>query len=269
MFPVADAASTILAARLIDRISKGMRDAPRDAFLTDVTPKPIRASGFGLRIAFYTIGFVVGPITAIGLMILSGDNFRFDDVTGDAAGLNGDIDDVALVSRVSRPRMIQPLEFKVRPVWSTSTLMKSPEPSGSSRMKPATDTRSSANWRFTTAPRNWRVGHVNSLYKLDSNTTDLWARAESLVLLGRQNLPRPRRRSGIVAKQQQRGISVEGLFRRCHACAAHQASTPKYNWFRACWLFNAPISSPSEEIPIRTSVTLAAIEEHDQETAVA
>ncbi len=76
LFPLAGAASTVLVARVIDRIGKGTRDAPRDAFLTDVTPAPIRGSGFGLRLTFYTTGFVVGPLTAIELMNLSGDNFR-------------------------------------------------------------------------------------------------------------------------------------------------------------------------------------------------
>jgi len=76
LFPLAEAASTVLVARVIDRIGKGTRDAPRDAFLTDVTPAPIRGSGFGLRLTFYTTGFVIGPLTAMALMNLSGDDFR-------------------------------------------------------------------------------------------------------------------------------------------------------------------------------------------------
>ncbi len=76
LFPLAATASVVLAARVIDRIGKGMRDAPRDAFLTDVTPAPIRASGFGLRLTFYTTGFVVGPLAAMALMAASGDDFR-------------------------------------------------------------------------------------------------------------------------------------------------------------------------------------------------
>ena len=76
MFPLAGAVSMVLAARVIDRIGKGLRDAPRDAFMTDVTPTKIRGSGFGLRLAFYTTGFVVGPLVAMGLMKLSGDDFR-------------------------------------------------------------------------------------------------------------------------------------------------------------------------------------------------
>lgn len=76
MFPLAGAVSMVLAARVIDRIGKGLRDAPRDAFMTDVTPAKIRGSGFGLRLAFYTTGFVIGPLAAMGLMRLSEDDFR-------------------------------------------------------------------------------------------------------------------------------------------------------------------------------------------------
>ncbi len=76
LFPLANAVVVVIVARVVDRIGKGIRDAPRDAFLTDITPSEIRGSGFGLRLTFYTTGFVLGPVTAIGLMILSGDNFR-------------------------------------------------------------------------------------------------------------------------------------------------------------------------------------------------
>lgn len=76
MFPLAGAVSVVLAARTIDRIGKGLRDAPRDAFMTDVTPAQIRGSGFGLRLTFYTTGYVIGPLAAMGLMNVSSDNFR-------------------------------------------------------------------------------------------------------------------------------------------------------------------------------------------------
>jgi MFS family permease len=76
MFPLASDVFTVLAARVIDRVGKGMRDAPRDALLTDVTPAKVRGSGFGLRLTFYTTGFVIGPLAAIALMKLSGDNFQ-------------------------------------------------------------------------------------------------------------------------------------------------------------------------------------------------
>ena len=76
LFPLAESASIVLIARIADRVGKGVRDAPRDALLADVTPSAIRGSGFGLRFALYTVGAVAGPIVAIVLMALSGDNFR-------------------------------------------------------------------------------------------------------------------------------------------------------------------------------------------------
>ena len=77
IFPVAGSASAVLAARVVDRLGKGIRDAPRDAFLADLTAKEIRGEGFGLRLALTIFGFVVGPLIAIGLMKLSGGDFRF------------------------------------------------------------------------------------------------------------------------------------------------------------------------------------------------
>src|SRR6516165_5156959 len=73
LFPLAESASI---ARIADRIGKGVRDAPRDALLADLTPSAIRGSGFGLRFALYTVGAVAGPIAAIALMALSADDFR-------------------------------------------------------------------------------------------------------------------------------------------------------------------------------------------------
>ena len=57
IFPVAGTASAVLVARVIDRVGKGIRDAPRDAFLADLTAKEIRGEGFGLRLAIAIAGF--------------------------------------------------------------------------------------------------------------------------------------------------------------------------------------------------------------------
>ena len=76
LFPIAESASMVLLARMSDRVGKGVRDAPRDAFMTDMTPMAIRGSGFGLRLALYIIGAVLGPLAAMAIMSLSGDNFR-------------------------------------------------------------------------------------------------------------------------------------------------------------------------------------------------
>ncbi|MCC6890693.1 MAG: MFS transporter [Hyphomicrobiales bacterium] len=76
VLPVAEFASTVLVVRGIDRVGKGVRDAPRDALLSDITPPSIRGSGFGLRAALYTAGFVLGPLAATALMLWSGDDYR-------------------------------------------------------------------------------------------------------------------------------------------------------------------------------------------------
>jgi MFS family permease len=76
IFPLAETASAIVAGRVIDRLGKGIRDAPRDAFMADLTAKEIRGEGFGLRLALAIAGFVVGPVIAIALMKLSGYDFR-------------------------------------------------------------------------------------------------------------------------------------------------------------------------------------------------
>jgi MFS family permease len=76
LFPLAAGAPIVLAARVIDRLGKGIRDAPRDALLADLTVLEIRGSGFGLRLALAIAGFVVGPLIAVALMRLSGDDFR-------------------------------------------------------------------------------------------------------------------------------------------------------------------------------------------------
>jgi MFS family permease len=76
LFPLAENLSTVLTTRVVDRLGKGIRDAPRDAFLADLTAPDIRGSGFGLRLALAIAGFVVGPLLAIGLMHVSGNDFR-------------------------------------------------------------------------------------------------------------------------------------------------------------------------------------------------
>lgn len=76
IFPVASTVAAVMVARVIDRMGKGIRDAPRDAFLADLTTQDIRGAGFGLRLALAITGFVVGPMLAVVLMKLSGDDFR-------------------------------------------------------------------------------------------------------------------------------------------------------------------------------------------------
>lgn len=76
LFALAGSAGGLFSARFIDRIGKGIRGAPRDALVADVTPSEIRGAAFGLRQALDTVGAFTGPLLAIGLMLLWADNFR-------------------------------------------------------------------------------------------------------------------------------------------------------------------------------------------------
>jgi MFS family permease len=76
LFPLAGAIATVAAARFLDRIGKGFRDAPRDALLADVTPREVRGAAYGLRQGLDTVGAIVGPLAASGLIILYADNIR-------------------------------------------------------------------------------------------------------------------------------------------------------------------------------------------------
>lgn len=75
-FALAGTASTVLGARFADRIGKGIRGAPRDALVADVTPIAIRGRAFGLRQSLDTIGASLGPLLAIGLMFLFANDMR-------------------------------------------------------------------------------------------------------------------------------------------------------------------------------------------------
>jgi MFS family permease len=76
VFPLASTAWEVLAARFVDRIGKGIRDAPRDALIADITPPGIRGAGYGIRQALDTVGGFAGPLLAVALMALYANDFR-------------------------------------------------------------------------------------------------------------------------------------------------------------------------------------------------
>jgi MFS family permease len=76
LFPLAAGAVPVLAARFADRIGKGIRGAPRDALIADVTPAAIRGRAFGLRQSMDTAGAFAGPLIAIGLMLVLANDIR-------------------------------------------------------------------------------------------------------------------------------------------------------------------------------------------------
>src|SRR3954468_19505527 len=75
-FALATGPLLVFAARFADRIGKGIRGAPRDALVADLTPPAIRGAAFGLRQSLDTVGAFAGPLLAMALMLASHDDFR-------------------------------------------------------------------------------------------------------------------------------------------------------------------------------------------------
>jgi MFS family permease len=75
IFPLASTAGWLFAARFIDRIGKGIRGAPRDALVADLSPAEHRGASFGLRQSLDTIGAFAGPLLAITIMWQTANNF--------------------------------------------------------------------------------------------------------------------------------------------------------------------------------------------------
>jgi len=76
LFALATSIDVVLAARLLDRVGKGIRGAPRDALVADIAPAHLRGAAFGLRQSLDTVGAFLGPLLAVGLMLLWANNFR-------------------------------------------------------------------------------------------------------------------------------------------------------------------------------------------------
>jgi len=76
MFALATGIGMVLTARFLDRIGKGIRGAPRDALLADITTPAIRGAAFGLRQSLDTVGAFLGPLIGVGLMLWWANDFR-------------------------------------------------------------------------------------------------------------------------------------------------------------------------------------------------
>lgn len=75
IFPLAPSVGWLVTARFVDRVGKGIRGAPRDALVADISPPELRGASIGLRQSLDTVGAFVGPLLAIGLMWLFADDF--------------------------------------------------------------------------------------------------------------------------------------------------------------------------------------------------
>ncbi|MCK9202176.1 MAG: MFS transporter [Gallionella sp.] len=76
LFAIATSTGMVLTARLLDRVGKGIRGAPRDALIADITPEAVRGAAFGLRQSLDTVGAFLGPLLGVALMLLWANDFR-------------------------------------------------------------------------------------------------------------------------------------------------------------------------------------------------
>jgi len=76
VFPLAPSISWVFGARFTDRVGKGIRGAPRDALVADITPAELRGAAYGLRQSLDSVGAFLGPLLAIAFMALWANDIR-------------------------------------------------------------------------------------------------------------------------------------------------------------------------------------------------
>ncbi|HWR76370.1 MAG TPA: MFS transporter [Thiobacillus sp.] len=76
VFPLAHSVAWVFAARFVDRIGKGIRGAPRDALVADITPPQLRGAAYGLRQALDSVGALLGPLLAVVFMMVFANDIR-------------------------------------------------------------------------------------------------------------------------------------------------------------------------------------------------
>ncbi len=89
LFAAATNVSHVMVIRVVERMGKGVRTAPRDALISASVPRGRQGEAFGLHRALDQMGAIVGPLTAAGVMALLGwtvrDVFLLSLVPGTAA----------------------------------------------------------------------------------------------------------------------------------------------------------------------------------------
>lgn len=74
VFALATSAGLVVSARFLDRVGKGIRGAPRDALIAEISPAAVRGESYGLRQSLDSAGAFIGPLIALLLMaMLAGD----------------------------------------------------------------------------------------------------------------------------------------------------------------------------------------------------
>ena len=81
LFAIAPTLGLVVTARVIDRIGKGIRGAPRDALVADITPPALRGAAFGLRQSLDTVGAVLGPLLSAAIVKPQSTDFANESST--------------------------------------------------------------------------------------------------------------------------------------------------------------------------------------------
>lgn len=76
LFPLAPSVGWIFGARLVDRVGKGIRGAPRDALVAEIAPAELRGAAYGLRQSLDSVGAFLGPLLALGSLLVFAQNMR-------------------------------------------------------------------------------------------------------------------------------------------------------------------------------------------------
>ncbi|MEO6407555.1 MAG: MFS transporter [Burkholderiaceae bacterium] len=113
LFALASSTGMVFGARMIDRVGKGIRGAPRDALVADLAPPGLRGAAFGLRQALDSVGAFVGPLIAIGLMLAWAGDMR---AVFWAAAVPGLLAVALLVVGVREPAVPKVLAPRVNPI---------------------------------------------------------------------------------------------------------------------------------------------------------
>lgn len=113
LFAMASSAGLVLGARLIDRVGKGIRGAPRDALVADIAPPTLRGAAIGLRQSLDTVGAFLGPLLGVLLMLLWANDFRAVFWVAVVPGL---LAVALLLLGVQEPQQQQPAQRRSNPV---------------------------------------------------------------------------------------------------------------------------------------------------------
>jgi MFS family permease len=112
LFPIADSLVGITIARMLDRVGKGIRGAPRDALVADMSPADARGASFGVRKSLDTVGGFLGPLLAIASV----------------AAFNGDVTRVLWIAAIPALLAVAVLAIGVREPEEHSTRKVVPVP---------------------------------------------------------------------------------------------------------------------------------------------